>query len=412
MKVLGRLNQTPPLPHFSRRVKQSCLDTAFYCQDLKTKLSHDLKKSLHSNINYETIKRTQQHHKHLNESISLIADRVLDSRQELKGYFKNQIMKLQREQRILEETEAANKLREKKIAEETGMSTKDEIERYLRANKLFGADKEDKEKETSLASTTAGNQMSHNHHYGSDTQSSSTTRPGSVPTTPNAKLTPRPPAAPSLMSSVSPRVGNLVTMTAASKRKIRGTQSTVMNLDEICEELLHVCQLDGKKHRLESLKKMLQGHVMSQLCLLTLIQSDLLKINQKVSTSAAVAGGQNSATDLPPPPPYPPSLQQDLSSNTNQSSHRDRDEGTGGGGEGVGVGVGASRTVVGGLAAAVTSKAKKPIIRHVYLRDNLRMDEDDDDDDYLPKKMEYHTTGLSYAQSVSPSLPPSLTSDL
>ena len=101
-------------------MKQNCLDAAFYCQDLKTKLSHDLKKALNSSITYELIKNNKQHKKYLNDSISLVADRVLDSRQELQGYFKNQIMKLQREQRIMEETEAANKQKERIMAEENG----------------------------------------------------------------------------------------------------------------------------------------------------------------------------------------------------------------------------------------------------------------------------------------------------
>lgn len=342
-------------------MKQSCLDTAFYCQDLKTKLTHDLKKSLHSKSNYENIKSTKLYHKYLNETISLLADRVLDSRQELKGYFKNQVMKLQREQRIMEETEAANKLKEKLIAEENGMSTKEEVDRYLKANKLFGADKEDN-----------GNQNIEPHNPSSPRSA--------ISSTPNSKLTPKPP---SLMpnSSLSPRPGNLVGMTAAARRKIRGTQSTAMNLDDICEELLQVCQLDGKRYRLETLKKMLQGHVMYQLCFLTLVQSDLLKINQQHQTTPQ--------TDLPPPPPYPPSLQQDISNNSDRSAL---------GNEGNPIVVG---TIPSTVPQGTVPKSKKLGIRHVYLKDNLRMcDEDDSEDENVSRKIQYVSTGLTYAQSV------------
>lgn len=343
------------------RVKQSCLDTAFYCQDLKTKLTHDLKKSLHSTSNYENIKSNKLYYKHLNETISLVADRVLDSRQELRGYFKNQIMKLQRDQRIMEETEAANKLKEKLIAEENGMSTKEEVERYLKANKLFGADKEDP-------------------GIASEPQNPSSPRPP-IPSTPNTKLTPKPPTAPLMPNTaLSPRAGNLVSMTAVAKRKIRGTQSTAMNLDEICDELLQVCQLDGKRCRLESLKKMLQGHVMYQLCLLTLVQSDLLKLNQQHQAVPQ--------TDVPPPPPYPPSLQQEISGQSDRSTVPS---------EGNQHGAGVPPTVPQNLAP----KTKKVGIRHVYLKDNLRMcDEDDSEDENIPKKMQFISTGLSYAQSV------------
>jgi hypothetical protein len=326
------------------------------------------------------MKSTKLYHQHLNESISLVADRVLESRQELKGYFKNQIMKLQREQRILEETETANKLKAKKIAEENGVSTKEEIEKYLRANRLFGADKEE-----SPASSSAMNQ-----------QQPSSPRPSAPQVPSNSKLIPKPPAAPLLPNtSLSPRAGNMVTMTAASKRKIRGTQSTVMNLDDICEELLTVCQLDGKKYRLVSLKKMLQGHVLSQLCLLTLIQSDLLKINQKFQSSSSASTAQSGVDFLLPLPPFPLTLQHEHSAQSERTTNgSENTSGT------------ATRSLGGGTGGTVGTKTKKESsIRHVYVRDNLRMISDDDDTEKeeagLSKRLQYISTGLGYAQSVS-----------
>jgi hypothetical protein len=81
---------------------------------MKTKLSHDLKKALNGQS------KSRKQSKNLSDSISLIADRVLDSREELKGFFRSQIAKLQREQRLMEEAEELNKQKERILAEANG----------------------------------------------------------------------------------------------------------------------------------------------------------------------------------------------------------------------------------------------------------------------------------------------------
>lgn len=279
-----------------------------------------------------------------------------------------------------------------------GASTKEDIEKYLKTHKLFGADRED----SGNPETPNNNNNNHNHN-------------NNLPMSPHApinnKLTPKPPATPLLSSSnnISPRVGNLITMTAASKRKIRGTQSAVLNLDDICDELLTVCQLEGKKYRLETLKKMLQSHIIYQISLLSLIKNDLHNINNKYQNIKETNESNNIPISIENKDNLNQleSIKQDninsstpSNNNTNNTSNNQNSSTT--------TAPSVLRRGMAGTDSLLSNKFNSPSkknIRHVYVNDNLSMIDDDDDIDDVyfssTQRTQYLSTGLLYAQSVS-----------
>lgn len=105
------------------RARQECLDASFYCQDIRTKFTHDLKKAQLSKAQNRSSVGTRVHIKNLSDAISLIADRVLDSREELKGYFKNQMQKMKREQRLMQEAEDLHRLKKRDQDDINGKDT-------------------------------------------------------------------------------------------------------------------------------------------------------------------------------------------------------------------------------------------------------------------------------------------------
>jgi hypothetical protein len=107
----------------SRRARQECLDASFYCQDIRAKLTHDLKKAQLQPHNKSST-NSRQHVKNLSDAIAIIADRVLESRDELRGYFRNQMQKLKREQRLVQEAEDLHRQRKKDQDDINGKSHK------------------------------------------------------------------------------------------------------------------------------------------------------------------------------------------------------------------------------------------------------------------------------------------------
>ena len=89
---------------------------------MRSKLTHEMKKAQSSRHDRRSSAGTRLHVKNLSDAISIVADRVLDSREELRGYFRNQMLKLQREHRLVQEAEDLHRQRKRDLDAINGTS--------------------------------------------------------------------------------------------------------------------------------------------------------------------------------------------------------------------------------------------------------------------------------------------------
>jgi hypothetical protein len=250
------------------RLQQECFDTLFYCENIKINLMDTIKTSLHnSGKNESPPDDIKSHIKNVDNTIAMVAERILVSRDELKGFFKNQIQKMHRELRIMEEAE---KLRKKKEKDNTGVETNQQLEtheldKFLKKNNFMTDPSSPNGR--SISSPTSG-------------------LIGDASKTAPIALSPKPPPlqVPSnILNSMS------VGKTARSRRTYKHGKTETVNMEMISQEFVVSCETQGKLHKLKSYKESLQSHVLYQLSLLMLCHEDLRnKFNNSGSSSSNI----------------------------------------------------------------------------------------------------------------------------
>ena len=92
------LSQRQEIYDQNQKAYQRCVDTAMYCKQVKAAVGQTVKKSMNAQDSVElAATTTHQHLKNINRTIAYIADRVVVGRDEVIGFFKNQIQKMKRE---------------------------------------------------------------------------------------------------------------------------------------------------------------------------------------------------------------------------------------------------------------------------------------------------------------------------
>jgi hypothetical protein len=74
----------------------------FFCGDIRTKVETEIKKALDRH-HFEPNNASKNHLRNANKSAMMVANRVLECREEVLGFFKQQLMKVKREERIAQE---------------------------------------------------------------------------------------------------------------------------------------------------------------------------------------------------------------------------------------------------------------------------------------------------------------------
>lgn len=86
----------------NRSLRQECLNVGFYCKDMRAKMDADIKKHL-DRQNFDPNNGPKKHLRNTNKSAMIVANRVLDCREEVLGFFKQQVLKVKREERLAQE---------------------------------------------------------------------------------------------------------------------------------------------------------------------------------------------------------------------------------------------------------------------------------------------------------------------
>jgi hypothetical protein len=172
----------------------------------------------------------------------------------------------------------------------TGTSTKKDIENFIKSQKLFDAEKEKQEEEEEAAANSPDGKAPHLEGH--------------------ARFAPKPPQATSLPVHMSPRAGSMIGMSARAQRDARTVQWASVNVDSLAEDLVLMCQLEGKKHRLEAMKTLLQTNNLYHIALMQHIRDELredVAIQKKEQQAQQQRKSMNQQQDehalaLPPAP--------------------------------------------------------------------------------------------------------------
>jgi hypothetical protein len=255
-----------------KRTQKECDDTLAFCEEIKTELVVDVKQSLNiAKYSNEKSQDSKNHYKHLNNTISMVAERILISRDELKGFFKNQIQKMQRELRIIEEADKLRKKRENDVsgAIESSAIEKKSMESFLKKNNLLLLTDDGEENEK-----TAKNNATEDGKHGGGKDSCST-----------SSKQPKPPAG----SQSSNALGNSnlsnIGRTARARRIVRYGQTETVNLENVAQDFVLSCETQGKIQKLIAQKQYLQTQVLHNASLLMLCQRDVQANNHKLDSS-------------------------------------------------------------------------------------------------------------------------------
>lgn len=235
------LSQRQEIYDQNQKAYQRCIDTAAYCKQVKAAVGRTIKKSMSAQDSVElSATTTHKHLKNLNHSISYIADRVMVARDEVTGFFKNQIQKMKREHRLAVEAGEELLRQRERAASEAGATEIHDMDSYI-------GDKD-------------------------------------------GRATPRPPSTP-LPSDVY-RIGQ----TAKAKRAQRlQSTSSYINMDSYAEDLLRCCELEGKRSKLAAQKQSLQTHILYQCALLLLMKRDISASKAVTNTSVSAITSDTTA---------------------------------------------------------------------------------------------------------------------
>lgn len=232
-----------------QRLRQECLNVGYFCRDARTKVSADIKKKL-DRAHFDPTSASKTHGQNLNKTTMTIANRVLDCREEVLGFFRTQILKMKREERISQEQKALSE--ERNLSkEDSEAATESEVNSFVKKQRLFNT------KDEIGGGSTDGEQNSNC----------------------NVK-NPVPPKEPP-SSSVPPNLlnaagrGNMVGTMARQKRKDRASPWSAVNVDRIGDDLIRGCEVEGVNCKLKSLKQALQSHLLYQLCLILFLEKEL-----------------------------------------------------------------------------------------------------------------------------------------
>mmetsp|Transcript_12804 Transcript_12804/g.20886 ORF Transcript_12804/g.20886 Transcript_12804/m.20886 type:complete len:668 (+) Transcript_12804:129-2132(+) len=231
----------------NQSLRQECLNVGFYCEDIRTKVEADIRKSLDRH-HFDPDNTTKQHMRNTNKSAMTVANRVLDCREEVIGFFKQQLMKVKREERIAqEEKELMAERNTLKVNSEA--HTESEMDSFVKKQNIIPSNDENADENVEDGDTK------------------------------RRQPHPPPKEAPSaallhLANSVKGR-GNFVAGTARQKRKERNSPFAAINIDRIGDDLVRGCETEGNTCKLRALKAAMQNHILVQLSFILMMESEL-----------------------------------------------------------------------------------------------------------------------------------------
>lgn len=224
---------------------EKCIESLFVFERFHANLYDDVKAEVYNCK--QNAHKFVSHQDNLNGSIGVLADRIKICRDEVRGFFKNQIQKMMREQRIYDEAEKLKKLKEKTTVDSTGLDSH-EIDNFLRQQNILSVD--EAENNSSPAGLIGNMEKSGG----------------------NSVQNPIPPKV-NLPSTALHMIGR----TARAKRIVRKMATESVNLDTVASEFIIACEISGKKCKLGSLKQGMQIQMLYQLALILLLHNDLIE---------------------------------------------------------------------------------------------------------------------------------------
>jgi hypothetical protein len=251
----------------------------------------DLKKHLDRH-NFDPDNACKKHLRNTNKSAMTVANRVLDCREEVLGFFKQQVLKEKRDERLAQEDRELKA--EKNILQENsqGMTKFPEscydcltkVRKYCLMKSILSL----------LAFVTYIAMTEHvvdafvkNHKIFPSTDKNASENTEGNEHGVGKPLTPKPPSkeAPSsalpaslLGANVSGGRGTVVGSTARQRKKEKERNSAISSvniIDSIGEDLIRGCETEGNTSKLRALKQAMQHHILYQVSFILMLENEL-----------------------------------------------------------------------------------------------------------------------------------------